>query len=71
MIYKGEEIPVIRIELWRHKMEKENAAEEASESKGNFVAEGTGDPSGGQINERFAGFRARKDEMHKSDGKNK
>ncbi len=30
-----------------------------------------GEPEGNQINEQAAGFRARKEEMHKSDGKAK
>lgn len=30
-----------------------------------------GEPEGGQINERVDGFRARKEEMHKQDGKNR
>ena len=30
-----------------------------------------GEPEGGQRSERLAGFRARKDDMHKQDGKDK
>ena len=42
------------------------------ESKGSWKESLTGgEPEGRQINEEVSGFRARRDEMHKQDGKNK
>ena len=42
------------------------------ESKGAWKESFTSDkPEGNQINENVSGFRARRDEMHKQDGKNK
>jgi len=51
--------------------EKEDAAEERSESKGSWKEELVSEPEGGQESERYAGFRERKDAMHRQDGKTK